>query len=195
MFFRDLVTKGRNYVTYDGSAAVPEELLLDLLELACYVPSRGNLQPLKYLLVSATAETGALVSMLLPEGSFAGWAGVPEGERPRAFIVMFGDLCLGSEFATDSGIAAQTILLGAADAGYGGCIVTSFDREGLAGHFGIPGFYLPLLVIAIGKPSETVVIEQMSEDDPISCHTDANGIRRIPKRVVRDVLLRARCRE
>lgn len=194
MLFRDLVTKSRNYVKFDGSAAVPEELLLDLLELACYVPSRGNLQPLKYLLVTDCSETGPLISMLFPEGCFAGWSGVPEKDRPRAFIVMFGDLCLGSDFGADSGIAAQTILLGAADAGFGGFIVHSFDREGLSLHFGIPGFYQPLLVIALGKPAETLVIEQMSGDDPITGHTDKNGIRFIPKRMQRDVMLKALCR-
>ena len=192
MLFRDLVTRGRNYVKFDGSLAVPDELLLSLVELACYVPSRGNLQPLKYLPVTDPTNTDALVSMLLPEGSFAGWSGTPESERPTAFIIMFADLCLGSDFGMDSGIAAQTILLGATDAGFGGSIIPSFDRDGVNNHFGIPSLFLPLLVIALGKPAETVVIEQMSEDDPVGSRTDANGIRRIPKRVPEDVVLKSR---
>jgi nitroreductase len=192
MLFRDLVTKGRNCMKFDGSTDFPEELLHDLLELACYVPSRGNLQPLKYLLVTDPFETGVLLSMLLPEGSFAGWSGVPDRDCPRAFIVIFGDLCLGSDFGMDSGIAAQSILLGATDAGYGGCIIPSFDREGISSHFGIPGIYQPLLVIALGKPAETLVIEQMSEDDTVRNRIDANGIRHIPKRVPGDVLLKSR---
>lgn len=183
--------KGRNYMKFDGSADFPEELLQDLLELACYVPSRGNLQPLKYLLVKDPSETGVLFSMLLPEGSFAGWSKAPDSERPGAFIVMFGDHCLGSDFSLDSGIAAQSILLGATDAGYGGCIIKSFDREGISSHFGIPGIYQPLLVIALGKPAETLVIEQMSGDDPVTNRIDANGIRHIPKRVPGDILLKS----
>jgi nitroreductase len=192
MLFRDLVTKGRNYMKFDGSATVPAELLHGLLELASFAPSEGNLQPLKYLVVNESAERGQLIPMLLPEGSFAGWAGAPEKDRPQAFIVMFGDLSLCSDFGTDSGIAAQTILLGAANEGLGGCIIQSVDRERLKAHFGITGQYQPLMAIAIGKPAETLVIDQMSGDDTVVCRTDANGIRHIPKRMVRDSMISGR---
>lgn len=192
MLFRDLVTKCRNYLVFDGAAAVPEELLHDLVELACYAPSRDILQPFGYIAVSDPSGAGALVSMLLPDGSFPGWTLVPENSRPVAFIIMLGDLRRGTDFGPDSGVAAQTILLGATDAGYGGCIVASFEATELSRHFRIPHCYVPLLVIALGKPSETVVIDRISSEDPAGILIDANGIRHVPGRMPEDVLLKIR---
>ncbi|NTW82419.1 MAG: nitroreductase family protein [Chlorobiaceae bacterium] len=194
MLFRELVTKCRSYRKFSASAAVPDELLRDLVELACYVPSKGNLQPLKYLAVSDAPDVAAVFSFLLDNGPSCNWPGTAEEERPMAFIVMLGDLRISSEFSFDSGIAAQTILLGATDAGYGGCMTTSLDREGIREQLHIPGYFSILMVIALGKPLETVVIDQISGDDPTASFEDAHHIHHVPKRMLDDVLLEFRKR-
>ena len=51
MHFRDLVTKCRSYRRYDSGVPVTEDALRELVELACYVPSAKNLQPLKFITV------------------------------------------------------------------------------------------------------------------------------------------------
>ncbi len=189
MHFRDLVTKCRSYRRFDSTCPVPKDVLRELVELACYVPSSRNLQPLKYIAVCEPPLVADLYPCLSWAGYLADWAGPAEGERPQAYLVMLGDFSISSDFATDSGIAAQTILLGATAFGLGGCILGSLDKEKTRALLKIPERFLPLMAIALGKPAETVVIDQMGEDDSVHYFRDANGIHHVPKRVVDDVLL------
>ncbi len=190
MRFRELVTKCRSYRRFDGKSPVTEEALRELIELACYVPSAKNLQPLRYITVCESAKIAALFPCLSWAGYLAEWPGPKEGERPQACIVMLGDLAISDDFACDSGIAAQTILLGAVASGLGGCILGAVDRTKIRELFRIPETFTILMVIALGKPAETVVIDQMDENDSIRYFRDANGIHHVPKRVVDDVLLK-----
>jgi nitroreductase len=190
MRFRELVTKCRSYRRFDGKSPVTEEVLRELVELACYVPSTKNLQPLRYIMVCESAEVAALCACLSWAGYLADWPSPEEGERPPSCIVMLGDLGISDDFAFDSGIAAQTILLGATASGFGGCIFGAIDRAKIRELLRIPEKFSILMVIALGKPAETVVIDQIDEDDSVRYFRDANGIHHVPKRVVDDVLLK-----
>ena len=189
MHFRELVTQCRSYRRFDGNFPVPEDSVRELVELACYVPSAKNLQPLKFIAVCEPSLLEALYPHLSWAGYFADWSGPAEGERPPAYLVMLGDLSISSEFACDSGIAAQTILLGATASGLGGCIIGFLDREKTRALLNIPERFSIIMAIALGKPLETVVIDQMGDDDPVRYFRDANGIHHVPKRVVDDVLV------
>jgi len=190
MRFRELVTKCRSYRRFDGAHPVTEEALRSLVELACYVPSAKNLQPLRYISVCEPAEVAALYPSLSWAGYLAEWDGPEEGERPQACIVMLGDLGTSDDFACDSGIAAQTILLGATASGLGGCILGAIDRKKIRELFRIPETFSILMVIALGKPAETIVIDQIDDQDSIRYFRDEHGIHHVPKRVVDDVLLK-----
>ena len=190
MHFRDLVTKCRSCRRFESGVPVTEETLRELVELACYVPSAKNLQPLKFVAVSDSAAVASLFPLLSWAGYLADWPGPAEGERPQAYIVMLCDLHISCEFGCDSGIAAQTILLGATASGLGGCIVASLDREKIRGLLKIPDRFSILMVIALGKPSETVVIDQMSDHDSVRYFRDAHGIHHVPKRMLEETLLK-----
>ena len=180
----------RSYRRFDGNYPVTEDTVRELVELACYVPSARNLQPLKYIAVCEPATVTALFPCLSWAGYLADWPGPVEGERPPVFIVMLGDSGITKDFACDSGIAAQTILLGATALGLGGCIIGAFQRKKIRELLKIPEKYSPLMVIAIGKPVETVVIDQMGNNDSVRYFRDSNGIHHVPKRVVDDILLK-----
>ena len=190
MHFRDLVMQCRSYRRFDGSSPVSNEALRDLVELACYAPSAKNLQPLKYIALSEPEEVSALYPLLSWAGYLAEWSGPDEGQRPTAFIVMLGDLQISSEFACDSGIAAQTILLGAVASGLGGCLVASLERQKIRELLKIPDSFSLLMVIALGTPAETIVIDQMSGNDHVRYFRDAHGIHHVPKRLPEDVIVK-----
>ncbi|TCD47626.1 nitroreductase family protein [Chlorobium sp. N1] len=186
--FRDLVLRSRSIRRFDESAGVTGETLRDLAELACYVPSPRNLQPLKFLAVSDPERCKALFPMLGWAGYLPDWPGPEPGERPRGYIVMLGDTSISRDFACDSGIAAEAIMLGASSMGLGGCIIGSLERDGLRRLLRIPGRYELLLVLAIGRPAETVVVDEMDEADPVRYWRDPNGIHHVPKRRAGDIM-------
>ena len=80
---------------------------------------------------------------------------------------MLGDHQIEDNFYCDHGIAAQSILLGAVEKGFGGCIIASVERNKLRENFQIEKRFEILQVIALGKPRETVIIEEMKTDEDI----------------------------
>jgi len=99
-------------------------------------------------------------------------------------------LSLGKNKLIDDGIAAQTIMLGAAEKGYGGCMLGNVRRSQLAESLGIDtSLYSVDLVLALGKPKEEVVIVPVKDDGKVSYYRDENQIHYVPKRALEDIIL------
>jgi len=183
----DLVRKNRSYRRFDSSQPVSGETLKELIGLARLCPSRRNQQALRFMLVQEAHECASVFSTLSWGGYLAGWQGPEEGRRPTAYIIILGDTQRGSNFDTDMGIAAQTIMLGAAEKGLGGCMIASIKRDPLRESLHIPEPLEILLVLAIGFPGETVVVEPMSGGE-IRYWRDEKQVHHVPKRSVDELL-------
>ncbi len=186
----DLIRKNRSYRRFHQDVAVDLETLRALVNLARLSASGSNLQPLKYIL-SCQPETNARI---FPNTRWAGylkdWSGPAEGERPSAYVVILGDTEIRQSFGCDHGIAAQSIMLGAAERGLGGCMIGSIDERRLRRVLDIPERYEILLVLALGKPKETVVLEDVGGDGSIKYYRDAQGVHHVPKRSLDELILR-----
>jgi len=191
MDFKELVLKNRSYRGYDHSRWLTREELLEMVDCARFAASSVNKQPLKYALVYEPAEVEAfqpltkwgraLPDMVLPH----------PGKEPTAFIVICLDKTISENekiFTRDLGIVAQTILLRAVEMGFGGCMLGSFDPARLNADLDIPARYRPLLVIALGTPAETVVLEDAT-GDAVTYYRDAENVHHVPKRKLEDILL------
>jgi nitroreductase len=103
---------------------------------------------------------------------------------------VLGDTTLKQSFGCDHGIAAQTILLGAVEMGLGGCIIASIRKPELCRALSIPGHLEVLLVIALGRPKERVVIEQVGPEGDIRYWRDADGTHHVPKRSLDELIVK-----
>lgn len=186
---KDLVLKNRSYRRYHEDVRVPLETLRDLVGLARLSPCAANLQPLRYILSVDPEKNSLIFECLKWAGYLKDWPGPQEGERPPAYIIVLKDLDVSKAAGCDHGIAAQTILLGAVERGLGGCIIASVNRPVLAQHLSIPGKYEVLLVIAVGKPKETVVIEPVSPDGDIRYWRDKDNVHHVPKLRLDDIII------
>jgi nitroreductase len=185
---RDLIVKNRSYRRFYQDEAISLDTLRELVDLARLSPSSGNRQPLKYLL-SCTPETNAVIFPTLAwAGYLKDWPGPGEGEQPSAYVVILGDTKISNNFV-DQGIALQSILLGATERGLGGCTIASIQREQLRQALGIDPRYEILLVLALGKPREKVVIETVGSDGDIKYWRDAEGTHHVPKRSLDEIVL------
>jgi nitroreductase len=188
---RDLVVSNRSYRRFYEDVAIDCEVLKELVDLARLSASGANKQPLKYIL-SCDADTNALVFPLLGwAGYLKDWPGPAEGERPSAYIIVLGDKDISASVGCDHGIAAQSILLGARERGLGGCMMSSVQRQGLREALNIPARYEIVLVIALGKPKETVVIETVGPDGDIRYYRDDEGVHHVPKRPLEELIIQA----
>ena len=177
------------YVLINSETGAEEQVLRDLVDLARLSPSAGNLQPLRFLL-SNSKETNAKIFPHLRWAAYLKeWAGPEEGERPSAYVVILGDTYVSPAIGPDHGIATHSILLGATEAGLGGCIIASLDRMGLKKALGIKDGLDILLVIAIGKPAEDVVLETVGTGGDIRYWRDNDGTHHVPKRRLEDLII------
>ncbi|TGE34949.1 nitroreductase family protein [Desulfosporosinus fructosivorans] len=185
---RELIEKNRTYRRFYQDVEVSQETLRELIDLARLSSTGGNLQSLKFFL-SQTHETNTLIFKTLKwAGYFKDWDGPEEGEKPSAYVVVLHDQRISKGFFWDQGIAVQSILLGATEKGLGGCQFNSVDRVTLAQVLTLPDHFEILTVIAIGKPKEVVVIEELSESGNIKYWRDQQGIHHVPKRALDDLI-------
>ena len=186
---QDLVRRTRSYRRFRQEVAVEPETLRGLVDLARLSASGANRQPLKYVL-STDAERNALIFPHLAWAAYlTDWEGPVEGERPSAYIVILGDREIHQSFGVDHGIAAQSILLGATEKGLGGCIIASIQREALREALGLDPRYKTLLVLALGRPKETVVIDPVGPDGDIKYWRDSEGVHHVPKRALDEIIV------
>lgn len=186
---KDLILKNRSYRRFDQSVSISKETLVEWVDLARCSASGANRQPLKFHL-SADAETNASIFPNLGwAGYLADWDGPVEGERPTAYITILHDTGIANSAGVDHGIMAQSILLGAVEQGFGGCMIASVkDKEELADKLNIPEHLKILLVLAIGKPVEKIVIDPVADGD-IKYWRDEEQVHHVPKRSLEELIL------
>jgi len=185
----DLIKSNRSCRRFLQKEEVPVDTLRWLVNLARLSASSANLQPLKYILSNEPQKNDAIFSCLAWAGYLKDWPGPPEGERPSAYLIMVGDWHIAKNFGTDMGIAAQSILLGARERGLAGCMIGSINKALLQEMLNLPKRFEILLVIALGKPKETAVLEEVKPGDGIEYWRDEHGGYHVPKRPLEGIIL------
>jgi len=184
----ELVTRNRSYRRFDEKIEITVDELTRWIELARLSASGRNAQPLKYILSAERKKNEKIFSALGWAAYLKEWDGPLEGERPTAYIIQLLDTTIGTTFFCDDGIAMQSILLGAVEAGYGGCIFRTINKPRLMELLNIPDQFQIINVIALGKPIEKVVIEEMKDAD-FKYWRDENGVHYVPKRSLTELIL------
>ena len=190
--FKDLVKHSRSYRGYDESRKISREELLEFADCARFAPSSVNRQPFRYYLANEPEQLAVIQPL-------TGWAralpgkGLPyPGHRPTAFIVICQDTDWEKDiarFQKDVGIVAQTMLLAAAEKELGGIMIGNFSPEKLSAALSLPANLVPVLIVAFGKPDETVVLTEVSPGEPLNYYRDDADVHYVPKRRLEDVIL------
>jgi nitroreductase len=189
MSIKDLLARNRSYRRFHEDRPLDENTLTDLVALTTLCPSAANRQPLKYMISWQPERNAEIFSHLRWAAALKDWPGPAEGERPAGYIVILGDTRIAANFYCDHGIAAESILLAAVEQNLGGCMIASIDRDGLRRTLAIPEHLEILLVVALGRPKETVVLEHGVSPDDRSYWRDAAGVHHVPKRAVKEIMV------
>lgn len=183
----DLILKNRSYRHFDESVRLTEEDLLALIDAARLSPSAGNLQRIRYATVTDPTACDALFRNLAFAAYLKDWDGPAPGERPAAYLVFFTEKTPDATLGIDIGIAAEAVLLSAVERGLGGCVIRSFRREAVDALFSADGLHAEL-VIALGKPAETVRLTGMKDGD-VRYYRLSDGTHMVPKRALKDLVI------
>ena len=189
---KELVRRNRSFRGYNEQRAVTREELTEMVDCARITPCMGNIQPLKYYIAWEKAEVSKIQELTVWARALPQIELPHQGMYPTGFIVILQDTNLGKNLAMhqkDCGIVAQTILLRATEMGLGGCMIGSFQADAVREVLCLPDSLIPLLIIAIGEPAETVVLTEVESGDGTNYYRDAQDIHYVPKRKLKDVLI------
>jgi nitroreductase len=189
MNLNDLVSRTRSYRRFDESYRIDSRTLEDLVELARLSASGANRQPLKYLLYNTPEGCASVFPSIVWAAYLKDWDGPEPGERPAGYIIILGDKNIAEGFGVDHGIAAQSIMLGATEAGLGGCMIASIRRDILRTELNIPEKFEILLILALGKTAEKVIIERIENND-VKYWRDSENNHHVPKRPLSELIIK-----
>ena len=188
--FRDLVIRNRSCRIFDESFRPDYDTLFSLVDTARFTPSTVNRQAVRFRIVSEPAACDIVFDSLSFAGLLKGRGTPGPGERPTAYIILLCDLTVAKEMHYDEGIIAQTVLLAATEKGLGGYMLGSINREKLFSELGIDSERYTLdLVIALGKPVQETVIDDISIGDSTVYYRDESGRHHVPKIKTEDLII------
>lgn len=130
-----------------------EETLRILVDAARMAAHGGNIQPLKYAVISGKElrekvfETTKWAACI-PDGT------PKEGERPVAYIIVYADETIKKECMVDAGAAVTNIMLAAWEMGIGSCWIGSLNRIVLREILQSPEHLRILYAVALGYPAQ-----------------------------------------
>lgn len=188
--FAELVDKSRSHREFKAGERISESVITEWIAVANHCPAAMNLQTLKYKIITDEGE----VARLLP---LTRWASAldkklpPEGHGPAAFVVMCHDESIAPMkpiFMIDVGICAQTIMLCAAEQGYGGCMIGSASAERLKETLCLGDSLTPVLVLGLGVPEDEVVLTVA--DGNTTYYRDENNVHYVPKRPLGEIIIK-----
>ena len=176
--------------------AVPYDVLERCVDAARLAPTGRNRQLCEYIIVDdeqllpkVTDNIGSWAGQSLPVG------GPPPGYRPKAFIITLVNETLKTELngstrvtTYDVGMAVQNMMLVAQEQGVGTCTLLSFKASELKPLLNIPDNYTIALVLALGYPDESLLLEVSTGS--IEYWVDSQGARHLPKRKLEDIMHR-----
>ncbi|MEE1167788.1 MAG: nitroreductase family protein [Alistipes sp.] len=181
-----LLLRNRSYRGYDNKFVVRDDQLRSIIETAMLCPSARNQQVLRFRpVLSDEADKvlqyirlgGALPELHLPF----------PGTEPRAFVVICSTVEESKYVDIDLGIVAQSMLLRATELGLGGICIGAFDHAEIRELLELP--YEPLLVVAIGRPSEHIELKECHEGDSLTYYREGD-VHYVPKICLDDLIIK-----
>jgi nitroreductase len=132
---------------------VPENLLSELVELANWAPSAGNLQSRDFIVVRDEKMKRALARAANQEEiAAAPVAVVVCTNAPR--VAKYGRRGRDLFSIQDAAAATQNFLLAAHERGLGAVWMGSFDEDAVSRILGLPEHVRPVTIVAMGWPAE-----------------------------------------
>lgn len=134
---------------------VSDHELFELLELATWAPSAGNLQPWEFVVV----KDDEIKRRLAAEALHQWWI----AEAPMVVVACANEKRSSSVYGArgrslycicDVSAAVENLLLALHARGLGSCWVGAFHDEGVAHVLNLPTWVRPIAILPIGKPAE-----------------------------------------
>ena len=182
-----LLRKNRSHRAFDTSYTVAMRQLEAIVSVNDKLPSGRNAQTLRFRLLDAPGG-GEDFCRFLHLGGYLPELHLPTpGTEPKAFIIVCSIEAESPIVDIDLGISLQSMALKAVEIGLNALIVKAFNRQEIKEALGLP--LDPLAVLAIGKGTERIALDEVPAGSDLRYYRDADGTHHVPKIVVSDLLV------
>lgn len=182
-----LLRKNRSHRAFDTSYTVAMRQLETIVAVNPKLPSGRNAQTLRFKLLDAQSG-GEDFCRYLHLGGYLPELHLPApGTEPKAFIIICSTEPESPIVDIDLGISLQSMALKAVEIGLNALIVKAFNKKEIKEALGLPSD--PLAVLAIGKGTETIALDEVPAGSDLRYYRDADGIHHVPKITVSDLLI------
>jgi len=137
---------------------IPREHLDMMIDAGRYVPTGFNCQPMRFAIIQSPEKVAQALGFT---GWLTGWPSDDGG--PVAFIVTLADKEV-HEGKLPPELAAYAVMTAAHALGYGSCWHGVGRRDDMRKLLGISERYEPHVLISLGKPAETIVVHDPSDE-------------------------------
>jgi len=165
---------------------VSHDCLKEIVEVARLYPSGGNLQPVRFAIVSSQELNDVVFADLKWAMYLPGFTIAPN-ERPTAYIILLRDSTVSKKCDYDIGAASTMIMVAAADRELGSCPIGNFTAAKVSKLLNLPDNLQPELVIALGYPAHESRVVPMG--DTVRYTQDETGIFLVPKWSTEEILV------
>jgi nitroreductase len=184
--FRNIVINTR-CVRRFKKTNIEKKDLIALIDLARTTSSGKNMQPLKYIAIVDEEIKDEVYKPLVWAAHLSDW-NQNEDEKPSGYILVLNDTSIEGFSAIDSGIAMQTIMLGATAKGLSACILASIDKVAYKKLFNLENYIEPMFIIAFGAKDEEIKVVDVQNGD-INYYRDEYDCHCVPKRTLEEILI------
>ena len=182
-----LLRKNRSHRAFDTSYTVAKRQLEAIVSVNDKLPSGRNAQTLRFRLLDAPGG-GEDFCRFLHLGGYLPELHLPvPGTEPKAFIIVCSTEAESPIVNIDLGISLQSMALKAVEIGLNALIVKAFNRQEIKEALGLP--LDPLAVLAIGKGTERIVLDEVHTGSDLRHYRDADGTHHVPKIAVSELLI------
>jgi nitroreductase len=171
---------------------VPYEVLEKCIDSARLAPCGRNHQVCEYIVINDPEVLPGVFENLGGGVKMPPEKGGPRPENtPKAYTIILINKAWEEDNRRrithyDVGMAAENIILVALEQGLGACPIIIFNESNLKPVLDIPESYDIALVIAMGYPAESPVVEVAT--DSVKGWLDDNMVRHLPKRKLDDII-------
>ena len=189
MSLNELLTTSRTCRHFQKGAGLSEATLSDLVDLARISPSARNAQVLRYAIVADAAARRQMFGLITMGGALTESQRPTADQEPGGYIVILAPEKLDAFGLMDVGIAAQSVNLAANDRNLACCMIGAFNKPGVRALLEIPADLDPRLVLALGAPAQKRELAPLNADGSTTYFLDDEGVHRVPKRSLDEVLV------
>lgn len=165
---------------------IEHTILARLVDAARLYPSAGNIQPLRFAVVTNEMHLDEIFGCLNWAMYIPGFH-IAVSERPKAYIILLSDDNVKRNCMFDVGAAASYVMIGAKEFSLDSCCLGIAKPKDLAEKLSIPEGYTPVVAIALGYAGQRSTV--ISLKDTVKYSETTSGDMQVPKRDIGDILV------